>query len=340
MELVHALQEGVRQLFSGTHQSAGYGHPRLVQDRIEEYAEERSIDVAPTASFLLDIPVPQHSQGQVMTPFLRGDNRYKIVNLIGLNDFHGQLEPSTMTPIDSRTFPVGGAADLATMFDEEAAAAPWRDLLLAAGDNVGASPPNSALLDDAPAIDVENVWGMDATSYGNHEFDFGVERILEHLDRADFPFLSTNIVEDDTRRPPPWLDRSAVFNVNGVRVGVIGATVRTTPELVRADATEGLEFLDEAKEIAAGVRPVAEARRPGPGRGHPRGRRARQQPRRLDTRQRVAGPDHADRRAAPEERGRPRHRRPHPSHRQHRRRAHPDRRGRQRGWQLLGRPTA
>ena len=42
---------------------------------------------------------------------------------------------------------------------------------------------------------------------------------------------------------------SAVFKVNGVRVGVIGSTVRNTPELVRASATEGLEFLDEAERI-------------------------------------------------------------------------------------------
>jgi 2',3'-cyclic-nucleotide 2'-phosphodiesterase (5'-nucleotidase family) len=208
----------------------------------------RSIDVAPTASFLLDIPVPQHSQGQVITPLLRGDNRYKVVNLIGLNDFHGQLD-QTVTTIDGRPVDVGGAADLATMFDEEAAVLPGDTLLLAAGDNVGASPPNSALLDDAPAIDVENAWGMDATAYGNHEFDFGVPRILEHLERADFPFLSSNIVEVHTGRPPSWMDRSAVFNVNGVRVGVIGATVRTTPELVRADATEGLDFWEEAKGI-------------------------------------------------------------------------------------------
>ena len=45
------------------------------------------------------------------------------------------------------------------------------------------------------------------------------------------------------------METSAVFRVNGIRVGVIGATVRTTPELVRADATEGLVFLDEAERI-------------------------------------------------------------------------------------------
>ncbi len=210
----------------------------------------RSIDVAPTASFLLDIPVPQHSQGQVVMPLLRHAGGHKVVNIIGLNDFHGQLADTAMT-IDGQAIRVGGAADLATMFDEEAAVLPGETLLLAAGDNVGASPPESALLDDRPAIDVENAWGMDATSYGNHEFDFGIPRILEHLENADFPFLSANIVEKATGQPPAWLDRSAVFNVNGVRVGVIGATVRTTPELVSAGNTAGLTFLSEAEGIAA-----------------------------------------------------------------------------------------
>jgi 2',3'-cyclic-nucleotide 2'-phosphodiesterase (5'-nucleotidase family) len=170
------------------------------------------------------------------------------LSIVGLNDFHGQLAPTTAT-IDGRAVPVGGAGQLATMFDEEAAALPGRTLLLAAGDNVGATPPTSSLLQDTPTIDVENAWGLDATSYGNHEFDYGIERILQHLERADFPFLSTNIVEEATGEAPPWLDTSAVFRVNGVRVGVIGSTVRTTPELVSAGATEGLEFLDEAERI-------------------------------------------------------------------------------------------
>jgi 2',3'-cyclic-nucleotide 2'-phosphodiesterase (5'-nucleotidase family) len=119
------------------------------------------------------------------------------------------------------------------MFDEEADALPGQSLLLAAGDNVGASPPQSALLEDIPAIDVENAWGLDATSFGNHEFDFGIDRILKHQARADFPFLATNIVETATGREPDWMQTSAVFRVNGVRVGVIGSVVRNTPELVK-----------------------------------------------------------------------------------------------------------
>jgi 2',3'-cyclic-nucleotide 2'-phosphodiesterase (5'-nucleotidase family) len=70
-------------------------------------------------------------------------------------------------------------------------------------------------------------------------------------ERADFPFLATNIVETATDRAPPWVTPSVVFRVNGVRVGVIGAELKNTPELVSAGATAGLSFLDEAPRIQA-----------------------------------------------------------------------------------------
>jgi 2',3'-cyclic-nucleotide 2'-phosphodiesterase (5'-nucleotidase family) len=218
----------------------------------------RTIDLAPTAAFLLDIPVPEKSQGVVLHDLI-DDHWYTPLSIVGLNDFHGQLD-QTSTLIDGLNATVGGASKLATMFDEEASVLPGPTLLLAAGDNVGASPPNSALLDDMPAIDVENAWGLDATSFGNHEFDFGVERILAHQERANFPFLATNIVEEDTGKAPPWMQTSKIFRVNGIRVGVIGSVVRTTPELVRADATAGLVFLDEAERI---VKESARLRRKG-----------------------------------------------------------------------------
>ena len=209
-----------------------------------------TIDLAPTLAYLLDIPEPQHSQGKVLLDVVKGGSSVKPISIVGLNDFHGQLDQTNMT-FDGLTRTVGGAAYLATMFDEEDARLPGRTLLLAGGDNVGASPPNSGLLDDVPAIDVENAWGLDATSYGNHEFDYGLERLLMHQARADFPFLATNIVEEDTGQTPDWVRPSIVFTINGVKVGVIGAGLEDTPELVSAGATEGLTFLPAAPRIRA-----------------------------------------------------------------------------------------
>ncbi len=244
----HGYVPDVQNLQSNTNMRATFlaEGPDIERGEVDDV---RSIDLAPTAAYLLGIPAPQQSQGVVRRDLLDDGHKVTPLSIIGLNDFHGQLDPANTVGDNGLAFSTGGAAALATMFDEEAAKLPKPALLLAAGDNVGASPPNSALLEDAPAIDVENAWGLDATSFGNHEFDYGVPRILAHEARAHFPFLSTNIVEQSTGKAPDWVKTSAVFNVNGVRVGVIGSTVRTTPELVSAGATAGLQFLDEADRI-------------------------------------------------------------------------------------------
>jgi 2',3'-cyclic-nucleotide 2'-phosphodiesterase (5'-nucleotidase family) len=178
---------------------------------------------------------------------LRGGEARTLLPVVGLTDFHGQLEQTTFT-IDSRAITVGGASQLATMFDEEAANFS-SSFLFASGDNVGASPANSGLLEDKPAIDVENAWGLDATSYGNHEFDYGVDRLLMHQDRANFPFLGANIVDEVTLQNPDWVQGTHVFQFGNLRVGVIGIELENTPELVSAGATAGLKFLDEAETI-------------------------------------------------------------------------------------------
>ena len=183
----HGYVPDVQDLRSNTNMRATFlaGGKAIERGVVDDV---RSIDLAPTAAFLLGVPAPQHSQGIVRRDIIDDGDDFTPVNIVGLNDFHGQLDADGTTTLDDATpAPVGGAAQLATMFDEEAARCPGQSLLLAAGDNVGASPPNSALLEDMPAIDVENAWGLDATSFGNHEFDFGIERILKHQDAGELP---------------------------------------------------------------------------------------------------------------------------------------------------------
>nr|MBP7692968.1 alkaline phosphatase family protein [Anaerolineales bacterium] len=224
-----------------------------------EFAGLRTIDLAPTLAYLLGIPQPQHAQGVVRLDLLREARSATLVPIIGLTDFHGQLDPTTAA-FDGLNIPVGGAAQLATWFDQEAAAfAGQPAFLFASGDNVGASPANSGLLQDRPAIDVENAWGLDATSYGNHEFDYGLPRLLAHQDRANFPFLGANIVDAATGLNPEWVQGTHVFTYpnrsddgdDPLRIGVIGIELTETPELVSAGATAGLAFLDEAATIRA-----------------------------------------------------------------------------------------
>lgn len=210
----------------------------------------RTIDIAPTIAYLLGIPEPQHSQGVVRLDLFKDNNKTTLIPVIGLTDFHGQLEPTSYT-LDGRNISVGGASQLATMFDQEAAQFNSPSFLFASGDNVGASPANSGLLEDRPAIDVENAWGLHATSYGNHEFDYGIARLQQHQARANFPFLGANIVDELTMQNPDWVQGTHVFDYNGWKVGVIGIELETTPELVSAGATAGLKFLPAIETIQA-----------------------------------------------------------------------------------------
>ncbi len=132
---------------------------------------------------------------------LKGGGSIKPISIVGLTDFHGQLDSSTLGyDRDQRSLSVA-APTWRRCSTRSSPACPAPALLLAAGDNVGASPPNSLLLEDMPAIDVENAWGLDATAYGNHEFDYGVSRLLRQQARAKFPFLATNIVRPTASDP-------------------------------------------------------------------------------------------------------------------------------------------
>lgn len=70
------------------------------------------------------------------------------VQILAINDFHGQLSAGRL--VAGR--PVGGAAVLASYLNAAQAGIEKNTLIVHAGDQVGASPPESALLQDEPTI--------------------------------------------------------------------------------------------------------------------------------------------------------------------------------------------
>ena len=191
----------------------------------------RTIDLAPTLSFILGIPEPQMSQGRVLLDVVKGSSSYKPISIVGLTDFHGQLDQTTLTP--STTASTSRSAARPTWrrcSTRSSRTCPARASCSPRATTSAPRRPTPGLLEDMPTIDVENAWGLDATSLGNHEFDYGIDRLKAHIARADFPFLATNVVETATGEIPDWLDgASKVFTVNGIKVGVIGAELKETP---------------------------------------------------------------------------------------------------------------
>jgi 5'-nucleotidase len=188
------------------------------------------------------------------------------VRLITFNDFHGNLQPPAgssgrVTLPDGTTVNAGGAAYLATHIKQ------LRDqvrnsVLLSAGDNVGASPLDSALFHDEPTMALLNELGVKASVVGNHEFDEGYRELLrmqfggchptdgcQFRDRypgAKFPILGGNVYFDN------GVNALLPFTVTvsgGVPIGVIGVTLEDLPLVVTPEAVAGLRFGDEVRAV-------------------------------------------------------------------------------------------
>jgi 5'-nucleotidase len=91
------------------------------------------------------------------------------VHLNAFNDFHGNLESAGLNIYNQYA---GGAAYLAKAIRDRQKAFPARVTVMA-GDGIGASPLQSALFNEEPAIVAMNLMNVDFASVGNHEFDKG-----------------------------------------------------------------------------------------------------------------------------------------------------------------------
>ena len=65
---------------------------------------------------------------------------------------------------------------------------------------------------------------------GNHEFDFGPEIYLKRMGEARFPVLAANLRDDKGAILPHHAD-TLMLERGGIRIGVVGATLETTPLL-------------------------------------------------------------------------------------------------------------
>ena len=201
-------------------------------------------------------------------PSPRGEDRAQTteIQILGLNDFHGQLQPVPATSSGGRigATPAGGVEFLATHVRNLRATNP-NTLFVSAGDLIGATPLISALFHDEPTIEAFNLMDLDYNGVGNHEFDEGIPELLRMQNGgchpidgcqdgdpflgADFRFLAANVAYKDTGETifPPY----AIHHFPGVKVAIVGMTLEGTPSIVTPAAVAPVDFFDEADTVNA-----------------------------------------------------------------------------------------
>jgi 2',3'-cyclic-nucleotide 2'-phosphodiesterase (5'-nucleotidase family) len=143
----------------------------------------------------------------------------RSLTILHTNDLHARL-----TPLEDRQ---GGFAYLAAEIRRERANCS-DCILLFAGDLVQGSPV-STIFHGLPVYEIANLFGFDAATLGNHEFDYGWMQVRKFIQTANYPMVSANLVgaAGQLFTSQPY----AILNVNKLRVAVIGAMTDTLREL-------------------------------------------------------------------------------------------------------------
>jgi 5'-nucleotidase/UDP-sugar diphosphatase len=167
------------------------------------------------------------------------DKTYRIT-VMHTNDHHGRFWKNR----DGEY----GMAARKTIVDgirSEVAAAGGYSLLLDGGD-VNTGVPESDLQDAVPDFRGMNLLGYDAMAVGNHEFDKSPFILKMQRGLAKFPMLSANIYRQGQRMFEPY----KVFDLGGLRIGVMGLTTEDTQKMVHPDNIRDVEFRSVIQEAA------------------------------------------------------------------------------------------
>ena len=176
------------------------------------------------------------------------------VQVIATNDFHGRLQ---LRGPENRD-PDAGAAVLAGAVKQLEADNPsYKSVFAAAGDLIGASTFESFIQHDKPTIDALNEAGLDVSAAGNHEFDQGVDDLVNRVmapespsnpyGGAEWQYISANVrnVSDNAHTiPDRWME-----DFGSVQVGFVGAVTEDLPALVSPAGIASIKVTNIIKEV-------------------------------------------------------------------------------------------
>lgn len=157
---------------------------------------------------------------------LRG---YKTISIVHVNDTHGRIEENEKNG-------ELGFAKLKTYFDNRNSNN--NALLLNAGDVVHGTT-FATISRGESVIDVMNQMGFDAMTAGNHDFNYGYQRLVELNNRANFPIFAANVTNQDGSH---IIDSDKIIEIDGVKIGIFGLATEETKTKSSPANTEGLTF--------------------------------------------------------------------------------------------------
>jgi len=127
-------------------------------------------------------------------------------------------------------------------------------LVLDAGDTTHGLPI-ATISEGESIIKLMNKIGYDAMVPGNHDFNYGYERLIELKEMADFPIIAANVVREDGTRD---LEEYTIKEIDGLKIGIFGLTTEETKYKSNPKNTEGVNITDPIAKAEEMVKKLKE----------------------------------------------------------------------------------
>ena len=200
----------------------------------------RRFTLALVLAWLLQAP-PVSAQFPIEDPHPRSASGLTVLQI---NDVYSTV------PVDG----LGGLARVATI-KQELIAAGRTPLLMLAGDFLSSSVA-STVFKGEQMIAALNAVPLDVATLGNHEFDFGMETLLQRMSEARWQWVVSNVTDRVSGLPIGGAAPYLIKTFGTLRVGIIGLCI--TDEGMPRDRLEGVDLMDPL-EAAAKYMPLLKA---------------------------------------------------------------------------------
>lgn len=181
------------------------------------------------------VPLPGQSQKKAPAKTVAADECLVRVTILHVNDVY------QFAPVDGGAR--GGLARIMTLKKKALAENP-NTIFTLGGDTISPSV-ESRTYKGAQMIDAWNAIGVDYAVFGNHEFDFKTDVLLQRMKESRFPWLGANVFDTKTKKIFADTQPYTIREIGGVKIGFIGLLLPETKQT--SSMEDNLEVQDYCK---------------------------------------------------------------------------------------------
>lgn len=164
------------------------------------------------------------------------DTSKKVIDILNITDLHGNIIENGKNIGAAKL-----AAEIKRLMNKNS------NTIFVGGGDLYQGTAISNLLYGEPVSEIIEEMGMKYSAVGNHEFDWGLDKIDEWSNYIQF--LAANIYDKTTGKPVTWAKPYAIEEIDGVKIGFIGIATPETAYKTSMENVKDLEFKDPV-EIA------------------------------------------------------------------------------------------